>query len=51
MRGGDPEIIIGSWCGKRFRPEQVAARAGWENVPAVRDGELHEDTDHAGGRP
>jgi iron complex transport system substrate-binding protein len=37
-----PDVIIGSWCGKRFRPEQVAARAGWENVPAVRDGELHE---------
>ena len=37
-----PDIIIGSWCGKRFRPERVAARAGWEDVPAVRDGELHE---------
>jgi iron complex transport system substrate-binding protein len=37
-----PDIIIGSWCGKRFRPEQVAARPGWEGVPAVRDGELHE---------
>jgi iron complex transport system substrate-binding protein len=37
-----PDIIIGSWCGKRFRPEQVAARLGWHAVPAVRDGELHE---------
>lgn len=37
-----PDIIIGSWCGKRFRPAQVASRAGWESVPAVRDGELHE---------
>lgn len=37
-----PDIIIGSWCGKRFRPEQVAARSGWENVPAVRNGELYE---------
>jgi iron complex transport system substrate-binding protein len=37
-----PQIIIGSWCGKRFRPEQVAARAGWADVPAIRDGELHE---------
>jgi iron complex transport system substrate-binding protein len=37
-----PDIIIGSWCGKRFRPEQVVARAGWENVPAVRDGQLFE---------
>ena len=37
-----PDIILGSWCGKRFRPERVAARAGWSAIPAVRDGELHE---------
>jgi iron complex transport system substrate-binding protein len=37
-----PEIILGSWCGKRFRPEIVADRAGWTEVPAVRDRELHE---------
>jgi iron complex transport system substrate-binding protein len=37
-----PDIIIGSWCGKKFRPERVAARPGWEAIPAVRDGELHE---------
>lgn len=37
-----PDIIIGSWCGKKFRPDTVAARVGWQDVPAVRDGELHE---------
>ena len=37
-----PDIIIGSWCGKKFRPDRVAARAGWDAIPAVRDGELHE---------
>ena len=37
-----PDIILGSWCGKRFRPERVSARAGWDAIPAVRDGELHE---------
>ena len=37
-----PDIILGSWCGKRFRPQKVAARPGWETIPAVRDGELHE---------
>jgi iron complex transport system substrate-binding protein len=37
-----PDIIVGSWCGKKFRPERVAARPGWDSVPAVRDGELHE---------
>ncbi len=37
-----PDLIIGSWCGKKFRPEKVAARPGWAEVPAVRDGALHE---------
>jgi iron complex transport system substrate-binding protein len=37
-----PDLILGSWCGKKFRPERVAARPGWSVVPAVRDGELHE---------
>ena len=37
-----PDIIFGSWCGKKFRPEQVAARAGWDAIPAVRNGDLHE---------
>ena len=36
-----PDIIIGSWCGKKFRPDRVAARAGWDAIPAVRDRELH----------
>jgi iron complex transport system substrate-binding protein len=39
---GEPDIIIGSWCGKKFRPERVAARPGWANLRAVRDGEVHE---------
>lgn len=37
-----PDIVIGSWCGKKFRPERVASRPGWEKVPAVTAGELHE---------
>ena len=37
-----PDIVIGSWCGKHFRPERVAARAGWDAMPAVRDGCVHE---------
>ena len=37
-----PDIILGSWCGKKFQPGKVAAREGWAGVPAVRDGELHE---------
>ena len=37
-----PDLIVGSWCGKKFRPEHVAARAGWADVPAVRSGRLFE---------
>jgi iron complex transport system substrate-binding protein len=37
-----PDLILGSWCGKKFRPDKVAARPGWQAIPAVRDGELHE---------
>ena len=37
-----PDVIFGSWCGKKFRPEAVAARAGWGDVPAVRNGHLYE---------
>jgi iron complex transport system substrate-binding protein len=37
-----PDIILGSWCGKKFRPEKVAARPGWNAIPAVRDGQLFE---------
>ena len=37
-----PDVILGSWCGKRFRPERVATREGWGDIPAVRSGELHE---------
>jgi iron complex transport system substrate-binding protein len=38
----DPDIVIGSWCGKKFRPELVAARPGWDRVKAVREGQLFE---------
>lgn len=38
----NPDIIIGSWCGKKFRAEKVAARPGWRDVPAVRNRQLFE---------
>jgi iron complex transport system substrate-binding protein len=37
-----PDIIIGSLCGKKFRPEKVAARPGWQDVPAVKNGQIFE---------
>jgi iron complex transport system substrate-binding protein len=40
--GEQPEIVIGSWCGKKFRPEKFAARPGFDAIPAVREGRLFE---------
>lgn len=37
-----PDILIGSWCGKKFRADKVAARPGFADVPAVRTQQLHE---------
>jgi len=30
-----PDLIIASWCGKKVRPEKIAARPGWADIPAV----------------
>jgi iron complex transport system substrate-binding protein len=38
----NPDIIIGSWCGKKFRAEKVASRPGWQDVNAVKHGQLFE---------
>jgi iron complex transport system substrate-binding protein len=38
----DPDIILGSWCGKKFRPERVVARPGFDRVSAVKAKQLHE---------
>jgi len=37
-----PDIIIGSWCGKKFVPARVAARPGFAQIPAVQTGWLRE---------
>ncbi len=37
-----PDIIIGSWCGKPVRKERIAAREGWDGIPAIRNGHVFE---------
>jgi iron complex transport system substrate-binding protein len=37
-----PDLIIGSWCGKKFRPERVAVRPGFSQIPAVQRRDMYE---------
>jgi iron complex transport system substrate-binding protein len=37
-----PELIIGSWCGKKFRPEKLAARPGFDQLPAIKNDAVYE---------
>jgi iron complex transport system substrate-binding protein len=37
-----PDVIIGSWCGKKFQPERVAARPGFAQTPAVQHQDVYE---------
>jgi iron complex transport system substrate-binding protein len=37
-----PDLIIGSWCGKKFRAERVAARPGFAELPALRHRDIYE---------
>lgn len=38
----NPDIIIGSWCGKKFKPEKVKIRSGWDQIKAVQTNQLYE---------
>jgi iron complex transport system substrate-binding protein len=38
----EPDLIIGSWCGKKFRPERVAVRPSFSQIPAVQHEDVYE---------
>ena len=38
----DPEIIIGSWCGKKVKKDTIRHRHGWDQIAAVRNGHIYE---------
>ncbi len=42
VRAAAPDAIIASWCGKKVNKARIAARPGWTDVPAVRDGHIYE---------
>lgn len=37
-----PDLILASWCGKKVRPVRIAARPGWQAMPAVANGRIVE---------
>jgi len=37
-----PDVIVGSWCGKKFVADRVRSRPGFAAIPAVQGGALHE---------
>ena len=37
-----PDIIIATWCGKKFQPLQLTARPQWDTIPAVQNGMVFE---------
>ncbi len=38
----NPDVIVGSWWGRRFQAGKVTARPGWDRINAVRAGAVHE---------
>jgi iron complex transport system substrate-binding protein len=42
VRRVEPDVILASWCGKKVQHERIAARPGWADLPAVRNGHVYE---------
>ncbi len=38
----DPEVVIGSWCGRAVKKNWIREREGWNSIKAVREGQLYE---------
>lgn len=38
----NPDIILASWCGKKFKKEKLLARPGWQEINAVKTGHIFE---------
>ncbi|MEM6565507.1 MAG: cobalamin-binding protein [Pseudomonadota bacterium] len=37
-----PDVILASWCGKKVRPQKIASRPGWADIPAVLNQQIYE---------
>ena len=38
----NPQVIIGSWCGKALKKNLVRSREGWEKIEAVQNNHIYE---------
>jgi len=38
----DPEVIIGSWCGRKLKKDFIRSREGWATISAVRQNHIYE---------
>src|SRR6266851_7662438 len=38
----DPEVIIGSWCGRAVKKEWIRKRDGWDRIGAIRNNHIYE---------
>ena len=38
----NPDIILASWCGKKFKPKKMFSRDGWELIKAIEEDEVYE---------
>lgn len=42
VRRRNPDIVFASWCGKKVRKDRVTTRPGWDEIAAVRNGDVYE---------
>src|SRR6266850_1029269 len=40
--GRDPEVIIGSWCGRAVKKDWIRKREGWDSISAVSNNHIYE---------
>ena len=38
----NPEIILVSWCGKKFKKNKMICRKGWESINAIKNNNIYE---------
>ena len=38
----DPEVIIGSWCGRAVKKEMIRQREGWGGISAIKNNHIYE---------